>query len=296
MSSVPSYKFNYQEYVNIGVIHTLLSTEAWKGGQLPMQQYAANHCWAEIERAFKQFTVSSDKPDIILIPEVSVPRYRLAELKKLASGLGAVVIAGLDFDFDGGKRVVNQAAVIVPSRWPQPVASNSARAILVGKTYPSQEEDKHFKSLSPRAHLAPDPILWLFDAEHLGRFGVCLCFDFMDVDRPPLYRGEIHHLFVLAHNKDVTSFAHIAESLCRTVYCNVIVCNSGWFGGSVAITPYFDHFRRPVYQVLGNELSSSQVIKIPVKAMEQAIRHGKLTKNGQPFLKALPPGFQSRRP
>lgn len=278
-----------KEFVNIGIVPTLLSGDSWDTNQVAMLPDAASHSWAEIERAFKQFSAATEKPDIILIPEVAVPPYRLPRLKSLAGALGCLVIAGLDFQETAGG-IVNRAALLIPTRWPESKPSKTARVVMVGKTHPAEEEAKRYKALSPPVVFSPDPNLWLFEAEHLGRFGVCLCFDFMDVDRPPLYRGQIHHLFVLAYNKDVQSFSHIAESLCRTIYCNVVVCNTGWYGGSVAISPYYDHWRRPVYQVLGGELSVCQVIRIPALAIDKAIAAGDLKKNGKPFLKGLPPG------
>src|ERR1700690_4345150 len=115
LSSSPPATAPFHEFLNIGVVHTLLSPHAWIPGQLEMQPDAADHSWAEVERAFKQFTVTSDKPHVVLIPEISIPRYRLPDLRRLSSGLGAVVIAGLDFGLNRGG-VVNQAAVIIPSR------------------------------------------------------------------------------------------------------------------------------------------------------------------------------------
>jgi hypothetical protein len=255
-----------------------------------MSADAAQHSWAEIERAFKQFHAASERPEIVVIPEVSVPRGRLGAMKRLSGALGCLVIAGVDFELTE-EGVVNRAGVFVPTRWPEAGSSHSARTIFVGKTYPAEEEQKHISSITPPQVFLSDPTLWVFDAEGLGRFGVCLCFDFMDVDRLPLYRGQIHHLFVLAHNRDIGSFAHIAESLCRTVYCNVVVCNTGWYGGSIAIAPFHDHTRRPVFQILGNELSTAQVIKLPVDIIDEAIRNRTLEKDGRRLLKALPPGF-----
>lgn len=279
------------ETVSVGLVPTLLPDSSWTEGRLPMSVEAAEHSWVEIERAFRQFHAASDPPQVVVIPEVSVPEGRLAALRRLAAGLGCLVIAGLDFQMtnDG---VVNRAAVLVPTRWPEVGSSHTARTIFVGKTYPADEELRHVSSMTPPAVFSSDPTLWVFDAGHLGRFGVCLCFDFMDVDRPPLYRAQIHHLFVLAHNKDIGSFGHIAESLCRTIYCNVVVCNTGWYGGSVALAPFFDHARRPVFQMLGSELSCAQVIRLPVAAMDAAIRRGVLAQDGRRIFKARPPGFR----
>jgi hypothetical protein len=277
-------------FLSIGIVPTLLPSSAWAPSQLEMQAEAAEHSWAEVERAFRQFLAGAESPEVVMIPELSVPRSKVSALRRLAGALGCVVLAGVDFHATGG-RAMNRACLLIPWTWPDRRPSQSSKLVWIGKAYPAETERKHLADQQPPLVFQPEPNLWIFDAGVLGRFGVCLCFDFMDVDRPPLYRGQIHHLFVLAHNKDVGSFAHVAESLARTIYCNVIVCNTGWFGGSIAITPYYDHSKRPVFQLLGRELSSTQVIKVPVRAIDRAIREGILTADGERVLKGLPPGF-----
>jgi len=279
-----------RDTLRVGVVQTVIKGNSWKQHGWRMDGEARTSTWQAIERAFQQFHVLDKPPEVVLLPEVSVPRSRIQRLKKMCAGLPCLAVVGLDFDISIAGQVANRAALMVPTRWPEEKPSGSCKVISIGKTYPSEEERTMLKDNKPKRRFAGDPTLWLFDADHLGRFGVCLCYDFMDVDRLPLYRGEIHHLFVLAYNRDVVAFDHLAESLCRTLYCNVVVCNTGFFGSSTAMTPYARHYRRPTYRIQGQHLETSQIISLPVKAIDNAQRTGDLA-DGYDELKALPPGL-----
>jgi hypothetical protein len=116
----------------------------------------------------------------------------------------------------------------------------------------------------------------------------------MDLERAVMYRDQIHHLFVLAYNRDLGMFRSLADSLSRTVFCNVIVCNTGFFGGSIAVSPYYEAHRRTLYSHDGKGLFTTQVIQLPIKGIQEA-RMGrtgstKVLKKIQEF-KDPPPGL-----
>jgi predicted amidohydrolase len=211
----------------------------------------------------------------------------------MACEAGVVVIAGLDYKLDAESNTVrNQAIVIVPRGWPAARAGRTATVTVVGKTYPAPEEAKLLRECPREWQFIHDPNLWIFDTGRYGRFGVCICYDLLDVERPVLYRRHVHHLFVLAYNRDTTSFGHVAESICRTVYCNVVVCNTGRYGGSLALSPYYHPYRRPTYRHEGQNLVGVQTVDLPVAAI-QAAWEGEPGEDGDGKLKGLPPGYAS---
>jgi hypothetical protein len=228
-----------------------------------------------------------------LLPEVTVPLGFVKRLRRIAVKMNSIIIAGLDFDPIAGSSppsVQNRAAVIIPNRWGKDHSSMSTIR-YVGKTYPSYEEEKkHLNKLGYTFHRIPE--IWIFEALEFGRFAVVVCFDLLDLERVAMYRGQIQHLFVLAYNKDINTFDHAAEALARMVYCNIIICNTGTYGGSIAVSPYKRPERRLIYRHSGSGLSTSQTISLPVKALYEASRD-LWPANKEREFKALPPGLTS---
>ena len=279
------------EYLNVGLVQTnLKASAAWRAGVgPPMHAMAQAKVWDEVQRSFSYFRAAEPKPQVILIPELSVPRGRIGDLQRAARALGSVVIAGLDYRLDwAAHHVWNEAVLLIPEKWRKGERSRRLTSITIGKTYPAIKEEADLADKKNGGWtFVREPHCWLFDAGEAGRFGVSICYDFLDLQRALLYKELIQHLFVISYNRDTDSFLHNAESLARTMYCNVVVCNTGYHGGSLAITPYYEPWQRTVYRHNGNEMLVSQVVKLPVRAMIHA--QAGIDPSGK--FKSRPPGW-----
>jgi predicted amidohydrolase len=283
--------------MHVGLIQTSLdSGEAWVGSAT-MAREEEERAVSEIRRHMTAFRQESVRPDIVLLPELAVPRGFEPRLRKMARTLEAIVIAGLDYRMVASGNpsvVVNEAVVIVPGTWRGERVSARTSVRYVGKTYPAPEERRKLADLVPRHEFMAMPEVWLFDGGRIGRFGVAICYDFMDLDRLAMYREQVQHFFVLAYNKDIKSFDHAAEAMARMVFCNVVICNCGHFGGSVAVSPYRRPERRTVYRHSGAGLATSQIISLPVASLHehQAGQTPSNTPERERF-KSLPPGYSA---
>lgn len=282
----------------VGVIQTSLHAEAaWIDDKSGNWQNCVRMSAIEERRAKKEirhFLASlrglDRLPDIILLPELSVPLGFEPYLKKAAEKLESIIVAGLDYRIETGETiptVSNEAIVIVPRRLRGVQIARRTEVRRIGKTYPAPAEKSKLQGITGAsvAFLA-HPTVWIFESPDLGKFAVAICYDFMDLDRIVMYRNKIQTLFILAYNRDTTSFDHLAEALSRMLFCNVVVCNCGQFGGSLAVSPFREPFRRLIYRHGGQCLPHAQIVQLPLEALA-AHQQGTMHRD----LKSLPPGF-----
>jgi hypothetical protein len=278
-----------EESLRVGVIQTTVdNVAAWSGG-VSMSVVEEERAVAEMQQHLAALNLENPKPDIVLLPEVSVPLGFLPRLRRISAKMNSIIIAGLDFEEAASvtpKAARNRAAVIIPTGWG---ASHSSKTTVryVGKTYPSHEEEAHLNGNGFEFFAVPE--IWIFEAGRYGRFAVAICFDLLDLERVAMYRMQIQHLFVLAYNKDSTTFDHAAEALARMIYCNVVICNTGQHGGSIAVSPYKRPERRMIYRHSGMGLSTSQTISLPVASLHAA-QTDTWPEGKEREFKALPPG------
>nr|WP_319484747.1 hypothetical protein [uncultured Cohaesibacter sp.] len=226
--------------------------------------------------------------DIVLLPELSVPVGYENKLIKAAEKLESIVIAGLDYKVESSdpRKVSNEAIVIVPSKINGKRIAASTSVRRVGKTYAAPQEAAALEKGA--IEFVPNPTVWLFKSDDFGDFGVAVCYDFMDLDRISMYRTKIQTLFILAYNRDTTSFHHMAESISRTVFCNVVVCNCGYYGDSLAVSPFREAYERTVYRHSGQKLPTAQIVELPLESL-RLLQNGS-AKSGK--FKNLPPGYK----
>lgn len=287
------------ERLHVGVIQTSLQADAaWiddKSGNwqrcVRMSEIEERRAKREIRHFLASLRGLDRLPDIILFPELSVPLGFEPMLRRAAEKLESIIVAGLDYRIETGESVPtvsNEAIVIVPRRLRGQQIARHTEVRRVGKTYPAPAEKLKLQSITGGSvAFLPHPTVWVFESPDLGKFAVAICYDFMDLDRIVMYRNKIQTLLILAYNRDTTSFDHLAEALSRMLFCNVVVCNCGQFGGSLAVSPFREPFRRLIYRHAGQGLPHAQVVQLPLAilaAHQQSMPHKDL--------KSLPPGFE----
>jgi predicted amidohydrolase len=279
------------EFLRVGLVQTTVdNTSAW-ANSLHMSRMEEERAIAEIQLHLFSLGRQSPKPELVVFPELAVPLGFLPRLRKAAASLNTVLVAGMDFQLapPANGQAVNRAAVIVPDGWGKSTRSSRTSLRYVGKTYPAYKEREHLKQLGYDFRCIPE--VWVFDAGRFGRFAVAVCYDFLDLERVAMYRLNVQHLFVVSYNQDLTSFDHAAEALARMIFCNVVICNTGTYGGSLAVSPYLRPERRLIYRHSGSKLSTSQTISLPVKALRQAQLNAWPAGKEREF-KSLPPGSE----
>lgn len=282
-----------KENITVGLIQTDINAKvAWsnaKNEDFKMHELEAKRSWAQIKSALNHFANLKPFPEIVLIPELALPRHKIDSINKFIAKNGGILISGIDYktEFTPKKLIKNQALITIAGSTKKHKRSKGSVSKFIGKTYPAPKEIKTISKTSFK--FKSDCTVWLFNSKELGNFGVTICYDLLDLERALMYRSKIHHLFVIAYNQDIDTFYHLAESLCRTLYCNVVICNTGFYGGSLAIKPYKFTWERTIYRHEGKNMDTYQVIKLPLQAIENAQNE---IENDD--MKSLPPGFAKK--
>lgn len=281
-----------KETLNVAIVQTTLDNKvAWKIDKelIRVDDKEAERVWREIIHTLDEYVNIEDsrKPDIIILPELSVAARHEPEIKTLARQTGSIIITGLDFKTHGNL-VENIALCAIPYGWPHGHGSSRQKTFYFGKHFPAQEEKNFIEKCGKQ--FSPCDKFYILNAGDYGRIGLAICADFYDIERFVLYKGRIQHLFILAYNKDVRSFNYLCEAISRLVYCNVVICNTGHYGGSICFSLKDKDWKRYVYRHEGANLFTSQIVKLPVKSFVEA-----QTKEVEPLKRGYknpPPGYK----
>lgn len=258
--SIIQSKFNYKQFYTVKNKGT---TNEFYDLRLSKQIFVPN-IETELDNAFNRIKVDRDKikADIILIPEISTPQSYSRKLKIYSEELESIIIAGMNYSIQGN-RVRNYVSIFVPKTFSNKKIDNKSKCFEIAKCNPATDENDMFDKCNLK--LDKDDNIYLFDAGFKGKFGIIICSDIFDIERFSIYRGYIQNLFIIAYNQDTKLFAKFAETLARVLFCNVTICNTGIFSGSLVYVPYEESYKRFVYRVEGLDLFTTQTLSLPLK-------------------------------
>jgi predicted amidohydrolase len=282
----------YEKTLRLGLIQTTVNeSNAWiNDTSVRMNKTEQIKVWRELKKGFINLKSNPVRPQIVVLPELTIPIGFIDDIKRVAKKMGVVVIGGLDFVLDENEMgVMNKAIIAIPQNWPNQGFARSVNTVHFGKTFFSYEEKVLFNKCKKTPH--PDPSMYILDAGEYGRIGVAICSDFFDIERFVIYKGRIHHMLVIAHNMDISSYYFLCEAISRLVYCNVAICNTGFYGGSIVFSPYNKSYKRTLYKHEGKDLFTTQIVDLPVYDLDKAQRK---EEDKDELFKSKPPGYKSK--
>lgn len=283
---------DFEKEIRVAIIQTTLDSDlAWHNDKvLKMDMLEEARIWREIRDAAAPMSQlnNSRKPHFILLPELTLHHKRLGDVRMLAEQTGSIIIGGEDYFLGEDGRVENRVLVTIPNKWPFGEGDSTKKQFYIGKHFAAKDESKLIEkhNLEFRSH----DKFYILNAGAYGNIGISICADFYDIERYAIYKGRVQHIFIIAYNKDIKSFYFLAEAISRLVYCNVIICNTGHYGGSIAFSLFDKEYKRYIYKHEGIELFTSQIVTLPVKALVEEQLKDHLDHND--VFKSQPPGYQ----
>lgn len=277
-----------RESIRVGIIQTVLNhNDAWKSCKAPAPVVMGinEELRARTEIRLGLNALKNVQLDVLMIPELSVPHSELRTLHEFSCQEDCHVFAGIDYFNAARNSVANRAVLLSPQYWNTGRRSAKANEYWLNKNYPAPKERKDLHDAG--YNIADTSEFYWFDIGALGSFGLCICYDLMDLQRATQYRGLVDHFLIVAYNKDFSTFLHLAEAYSRTVFCNVVICNTGYYGGSIVVSPHKREHLRAKFLHRGKELFVAQVVELDVRSLRE---HRTKVRENYKVWKALPPG------
>lgn len=142
------------------------------------------------------------KPNIIVMPELSLPDRMIPELTRIATKYNAYIVAGFEYT----KELMNICRVFTP----------------FGSIH---EYAKIHRSKYDHPNMVEGNQVNVFTNSGYGDFAVLICFDYTDGDLVHLVRGKVDIILVVSANPDTKTFSERALRDCYDGFCYVAICN-----------------------------------------------------------------------
>lgn len=228
--------------------------------------------------------------NLVLLPEVCIPRSEIRSIKVVAARQGFGVFGGLYWRVipnavrphrlarDGKRLIVNEALLAIPLRFQGDSGPPLIRSFFIEKPVPATIEQGLALSLSEmgRAGSTQWAVLrgrrWYRFVHPLwGDFSLAVCSDLLDASPWVSLRGSILHLFMCAYNKDVELYEALTWVRAYENYANVVSVNHGHHGGSFVWSPKHGG-RKEIARMRGENLFVFADVVLPVKSLYRAQR------------------------
>ena len=283
----------------------------------PVAPAEANDTMRQVAASFAG-SASDSEPDLVLLPEASIPGNEVQTLRKFVEKTGIAALYGLYWRelpavYPGqsvakNRWIVNEAEVVIPLGH-DTAGPPTVRWFRVRKPVPAHMEEGLARRLSKRDgvkyRLLKGRRWYRFVQKQWGDFSIAICADLIDAEPWRIFRGEMLHLFTVAFNKDVELYDALTWVRAYESYVNVLAVNHGKYGGSFVWTPKGSH-QKELARLRGSRLFLVADVELPVKDLFDAQRQGvKLAvkaakkewaggqQKPQPF-KSPPPGFRRK--
>jgi hypothetical protein len=254
----------------------------------------------QLEKLFKAIdTAKQDHVDFVLLPELFLPRqYLYKHVRTICKENSFIMIGGLEYgpgyinETDKHTPLRNEAFIAIPSSIngnENSHETNTGCTILeIPKILPAEEEERMIHKHGYKFDKGNK--IYLFQSQIVGNWAVLICVDVMNLPIQVLLQAKIQTLFLVAYNTDVDGYSSIADSLHRLLMCNVVICNTGYYGSSLAYSPFRTKYKRDVIRITGNKVDVAVTISLPIKSILLA-QNGVPINEGDPIMIKRPPDF-----
>lgn len=275
--------------VRIAVTSWKTEVVSWRAAAMQREDPDPDR-YARLHQLLNGVLRARERPDYVVLPELSVPARWFLRLASKLSNRGISLIAGIEY-----LHCSNVSNVEVENKvWASLTCDLPGLRFVVcsqDKWQAAQEEEaKLWNTAGLRVRKLekriPKPI-W-----HHGDFlfSILICSELTNIDFRSELRGRIDALFVPEWNQDTETFSSLVESSALDIHAYIIQCNNRLYGDSRVRTPAKDSWKRDLIRVKGGEADYFVVGKLDVLNLRRFQSSYRSDKDGD--FKPVPDGFE----
>lgn len=234
--------------IRVAVTNLLTEESEWKAaaGHKPSLSRAR---LTRLTRLVNRVLDHDPRPDVLVMPELSLPRSLMSFFVQRLGRSGIGLIAGLEYDSQSQKLpgLLNQAIITIDLG-----NGYGQLQVLQSKNAPAWDEAANLRDDFREHLIAPSRIPEIPVYRSLGFcFGVLICSDLTDPRNRLHFQGRVDGLYVIEWNKDINSFNSLVEASALDVHCYMIQANNRLYGDGRIRGPMKEPFARDVIQLKG---------------------------------------------
>lgn len=276
------------EKLRIGIVNskTLLNHSISSMKDKPILNYRR---FDEINHILNE-SLSRQKSDIIIFPEISIPYQWLPHLTSFSKKNNVAIICGLEHICNDKKEVLNYVATILPFKYLN--YSNAFVDFRLKKDYSPGE----IKEIEGRVGFKVPYIKMKNEKLRLYQwnnnwFSVFNCFELADIRKRAIFRGKVDFVITVEYNRDINYFSNITDSIARDIHAYIIQVNTSEFGDS-RITQPSDTITKDILKIKGGDNVSLITGSINIKELREFQKLNYTLQEGNKNFKFTPPNFK----
>lgn len=231
--------------------------------------------------------------ELIIFPEICLPYQWVSILTNFSRQNNIGIIAGIEH-FTKNKRVYNYILSALPFKF------NGYKNLYIDfrlkKDYSPNETNQIVGrtdySLPLKSEFSSDKLrLFLWKGLMFSSFN---CFELCDIEKRSLFRGNVDFLVTIEHNKDLTYFSNIVESVARDIHAYIIQVNTSQYGDSRVNQPSKSYLQ-DIAKIKGGENVSVITAIIDIDKLRTFQSFNNILQEKNNYFKPTPPNYKVNR-
>lgn len=260
-SNIKSYEFVAKDFLTLAIANMKVSESNITASYKP--DTSPNMCYSRQTELFKLLNMAeTEKCDLLVLPEVSVPYYWLPFMVNHAKRSQIGLVFGLEHWIVAENRAYNLLVTVLPYRRGD---FKACHVSVRNKNHFAPAEDFDLKryGYTPQSENAAR-----YDVFNWGDidFTVFNCFELTNVEHRAVFRGRVDLLINVEYNKDTSYYSDLAGSTARDLHCYVVMVNSSDYGDSRILAPSNSQTRE-IVRVKGGENLTLLKAELDIKSL-----------------------------